>query len=112
MSECACTASGGGSLTGKDRTMDFNVLERAWQKQVVTDADQPAELVVGRMKREVAVAQRRIRGGMILAALVLFIGWAVTIVAHYTSIKPSTPVAIIAHTLDSILLILFLVRAS
>jgi hypothetical protein len=92
--------------------MDFNALERAWQKQVVTGGDEPAELVMGRMESEVAIAQRRIRGGMILAAFVLFLGWAVTIVAHFTLIKPLTPVALIAQMVSSVLLILFLVRAA
>jgi hypothetical protein len=92
--------------------MDFNVLQTAWQKQVVTGADEPAERVMGRLKSEVAVAQRRIRGGMILGASVLFIGWAVTLVARFTSIKPLTAVALVAHTVNSILLILFLIRAS
>ena len=62
--------------------MDISTLENAWQKQIVTSGDIPADMVTARMKREVAIAQRRIRGGIILAAFVLFIGWAVTIVSH------------------------------
>ena len=46
-----------------------------------------------------------------LAAFVLFIGWAVTIVAHFTSIKPLTPAGLIAQTVNSILLVIFPIRA-
>jgi hypothetical protein len=46
--------------------MDLNALERAWQKQTVTGGGKPAESVAARMKREVAVAQRRIRTGVLV----------------------------------------------
>jgi len=91
--------------------MDISTLENAWQKQIVTSGDIPADMVTARMKREVAIAQRRIRGGIILAAFVLFIGWAVTIVSHVTEIKAFTPVSLVADAVSFVLFVVFFIRA-
>ncbi|GEM_PF-5809690 len=91
--------------------MNFEALEKAWQKQIVAGGTLPSEATAARLRREVAGAQRRIRGGIALAAFVWFTGWAVTIAAHFTSIKPLTPVAALADVVNALLLILFFVRA-
>jgi hypothetical protein len=91
--------------------MNFSALEKTWRKQVVVGGGEPAELVAARLKREVASAQRRIRGGIVLAAFVLFLGWIVTIATHITSIKSLTSVALLAHAVNAILFVLFFARA-
>ena len=91
--------------------MDISTLERAWQQQIVTSGDLPAELVAARLKREVAIAQRRIRGGIALAAFVLFTGLAVSIAGHITAIKPFTPVSLVADAVSLALIIAFFIRA-
>jgi hypothetical protein len=91
--------------------MNFEALEKEWQKQIVTGGTLPSEATAARLKREVASAQRRIRGGITLAAFVWFSGWAVTIAAHFTSIKPITPIAAFADVVNALLLVLFFVRA-
>src|SRR5262245_51655409 len=111
MSACACTGSSGGLRNKKERTMNFEALESAWQKQSVSGSGEPTEQIAARMKREVAIARRRIRGGIALAAFVLFIGWAVTITAHITSIKLLTPVALLGQVVNVILFVLFFIRA-
>ena len=90
--------------------MNFEALESAWQKQTVTGSHEPAEQVAAQMKREVAIAQRRIRGGIALAAFVLFIGWAVTLAAHITSIKSLTPVALLGQVVNVMLFVLFFIQ--
>ena len=91
--------------------MDISTLEKAWQKQIVTSGDMPADLVAARMKREVAIAQRRIRGGIVLAAFVMFTGWTVAIVAHITSIKAFTPVSLVADAVSFVLFVAFFILA-
>jgi hypothetical protein len=91
--------------------MDFSTLEKAWRKQRVTGGDAPAEMIAARMKREVAIAHRRIRGGIVLAALVLFTGWGVTIVSHVTSIKRVTPISLVADAVSLVLFVVFFIRA-
>jgi hypothetical protein len=91
--------------------MDFRELERAWQTQVVTGPEEPAAPVLARLKHELATARRRIRGGIALAAFVLFTGWTVSITAHLTSIKLFTPVALAADAVNGFLFAAFFVRA-
>ncbi|TAK98616.1 MAG: hypothetical protein EPO07_11725 [Verrucomicrobia bacterium] len=91
--------------------MNFEVLENAWQKQTVTGGGEPADAVATRLKREVEIAQRRIRGGIALVTCVLLTGWTVAIVGHITAIKRFTPVGLIAEVVYFILVVAFLVRA-
>jgi hypothetical protein len=91
--------------------MDFRELERAWQTQIVTGQEEPAASVLARLKHELATARRRIRGGIVLAAFVLFTGWTVSITAHMTSVKLFTPVALVADAVNGFLFAAFFVRA-
>ena len=91
--------------------MNLETMERAWQKQIVIASKEPVESVAARMKHEVTVAQRRIRGGIVLAAFVLFTGWAVTLVTHITRIKPLTPVTVTGEIVSFILFLAFFIRA-
>ena len=91
--------------------MDFSTLEKAWRKQIVTCSKEAPEAVAAKMKQEITSAQRRIRGGIILAVFVLLAGWATTIAVHITSIKRLTPVGMIAEAVNAMLFLLFFVRA-
>src|SRR5688572_1296538 len=111
MSQSASTASSGGSPIKKNQPMDISTLERTWQQQIVASGDQPAELVAARLKREVAIARRRIRGGIVLAAFVLFTGWALAIVGHITSIKTYTSISLLADAVSFLLFLAFFIQA-
>ncbi len=91
--------------------MDFDLLEKTWRQQIVTAGNEPTEAIVARLKDEVAVTRRRIRGGISLVALVLLTGWTVAIVGHITSIKRLTAVGLIAEAVYTILAVAFFVRA-
>lgn len=90
--------------------MELSSLEATWQKQSVIGGE-PAAALAARMKDELAIARRRLRGGIALAVLILGTGWALAIVAHTTGIKPLTPVSIIAQTVVTLLVLLFLYQA-
>jgi hypothetical protein len=91
--------------------MNLEVLETAWRRQVVRGADEPAPVIAARLEREVAVAHRRIRGGLVLAASVLFLGWATAIVTHVLGIKTLTPLALAGNGLQCVFFAAFLWRA-
>jgi hypothetical protein len=91
--------------------MDLSALEKAWQNQVVKGGIESASVVAARLKTEVAIAQRRIRGGIVLATSVLFLGWAVGLTCHVLGIKILTPIELSAQGVHFLLFVAFLFRA-
>jgi len=91
--------------------MNLEVLEKTWREQVVRGANEPAPAIAARLKREVAAARRRIRGGIVLAACVLFLGWATALAAHVLGIKTLTPLALAANGVQCLFFAAFIWRA-
>jgi hypothetical protein len=91
--------------------MNLEMLEKTWREQVVRGANEPAPAIAARLQREVAAARRRIRGGIVLAAGVLFLGWATAIAAHVLGIKTLTPLALAASGVQGLCFAAFIWRA-
>jgi hypothetical protein len=71
--------------------MNLEELEMTWARQLVVGQPIPAELVQHTLVSEVRRRSGRIRRIIGIAAFAFLTGWAVALVAHYTGIKPLTP---------------------
>jgi hypothetical protein len=91
--------------------MELEELETLWARQSVAGGELRPDALAAELRRDVDVAQRRIRGGIVLGAGVLALGLTMSIAAHVTSIKRFTPIGILADLLIAGLLVAFLVRA-
>ena len=70
--------------------MKLDDLEHAWAQHAPGPGSPASPAVVTRLRREADAAARRFRGMMVMAALLLFLGWAVTLFAHLTGLKRFT----------------------
>lgn len=91
--------------------MDLKALEKMWDQQTVTGAPPPADVLIVGLKREVRHVRRRIRGGIVLVAAVLALGWTLMAVAYLTGLKRVAPIDLIAETTGFVLYVAFFVRA-
>jgi len=91
--------------------MDVNILQEAWSKQTVNRVIEPVPVIAARLEGEIAAAQRRIRGGIVLASIVLSLGWVIGIVGHVLGIKTLTPLGLAANVVQCLFFVAFLWRA-
>jgi hypothetical protein len=90
--------------------MNFEALEKTWDQQTVGCAPDAAA-VAAQLERDVRAAQRRFRGGVVLAAGLLTLSWLTAIGAHVSGIKSLTPLETAAHAAGSAFYLLWLVLA-
>lgn len=91
--------------------MNFEELEKVWEKQVIAGPSPAADHLVAEMRRDVATAQRRVRGGIIVVALAFAVSWLIAVGGHLAGIKLFTVVSIVAQLTFTALFVLFLIRA-
>lgn len=92
--------------------MDLDTLENLWRRQTLAGATPAADALIAQMEREVTHARRRIRGGIVLAACVLALGWGLSVVGYLTGIKPPTAVGLVSEAVGFALYVAFFARAA
>ena len=91
--------------------MDFNDLEKLWHRQAVRGGEIPAAALATAMEHDIRVAQRRIRGGIVIVGVLMTLDIALSFSAHVLGIKPVTPLSVASEITFFPLYVLFLVRA-
>jgi hypothetical protein len=91
--------------------MDFDTLEKVWEKQTVIGAPASAEAMAARWQREIRSARRRFYGMIVMAGGLLILEWMLAIVAHVTGIRPFTALGLVAHVSGSVFYLGWLVLA-
>jgi hypothetical protein len=91
--------------------MDINTLEEMWNQQALVGGAQPAEAAIARMNSEIRHAQRRVRGGIVLAAFVLALGWVLLLVAYLAGIKRLSAIDLVSEGIGFALYVAFFARA-
>jgi membrane protease YdiL (CAAX protease family) len=74
--------------------MNFNELEKAWGQQTVTGNRGIARALQQLLITEIQQRKNSIRRVVGIGAFVLVVGWAVTLAAHFTGIRPLNAVTL------------------
>jgi hypothetical protein len=92
--------------------MNFDELEKLWGRQTVSGGAVPAAALAAEMQHDIRVAQRRIRGGIVIVGTLFALDVALSLGAHVLAIKRVTPIGLAAEVTFFALYFLFLLRAT
>ena len=92
--------------------MNFNDLEKTWDRQTVTGDSSPlAAALSRRLTSEVRHERRRVLGGIAVVTFALLVSWAVTIGFHFAGIAPINRMGVVSLTVGSLIDAAFFVLA-